>query len=132
MSTRFVTNLLVALASGFVIVSTQAFSPHIVGWLAFAVTGVAMLTLMAATTLLRRRGRVQRALDGVVAVLAAWTIVETVVFSGTTMSWISFGVACGMLAIAVAALVYHELSTERVVHMLEDVRVARPRAETVA
>ena len=38
MSTRFVSNMLLALAGGFVIVATQAFSPPVVAWIAFAVT----------------------------------------------------------------------------------------------
>jgi heme exporter protein D len=132
MSTRFVTNVLLALASGFVIVATQAFSPHIVGWLAFAVTGVVVLAMTAATALLRRRGLVQRTLDAIVAVLAGWAIVESLVFSGSPMVWLSFGTAAAMLAIAVAGLTQHELSTERVVHTLEDVRTSKPRAESIA
>ena len=131
MSTRYLTNVLLAVAAGFVVVATQAFSSGLAGWLAFAVTGVAVLAMMAATGLARDRGIAQRTLDGVVAVLAAWTIVESLVFAGTLMVWLSFGAAAGMLALAVAGLTMHELSTERVVHTLEDVR--RPeRVETLA
>jgi len=122
MSTRFASNLLLAVASGFVIVVTQAFVPPVVGWIAFGVTGVGVLVLVGATVFLPGRGLVQRTLDGVVAVLAAWTIVETLVFSGMLMVWLTFGAAAAIAAVAVAGLIVHELSTERVVHSLEDVR----------
>ncbi len=124
MSTRFLSNMLLALAGGLVIVATQAFAPPVVAWIAFGVTGVGVLALIGATALAPGRGQVQRTLDAVAAVLAAWTIVETLVFSGMLMVWLTFGAAAGIVAIAAAGLVLHELSTERVVHALEDVRGA--------
>jgi uncharacterized membrane protein SirB2 len=132
MSTRFVSNLLLVLAGVVVIVATQAFAPATVAWIAFAVTGVGVLVLMAATALAPARGHVQRALDGIAAVLAAWTVVESLVFSGTTMVWLTFGAAAGIVAIGVAGLIAHELSTERVVHSLEDVRSADRHMEALA
>lgn len=122
MSTRFVSNMLLALAGGLVIVATQAFLPPVVAWIGFGVTGVGVLVVIGATALAPGRGHVQRTLDAVAAVLAAWTIVETLVFSGPLMVWLTFGAAAAIVAVAVAGLVAHELSTERVVHSLEDVR----------
>jgi hypothetical protein len=122
MSTRFVSNVLLALAGGLVLVATQAFVPAVVAWIAFGVTGVGVLVLIGATALVPARGHVQRTLDAVAAVLAAWTIVETLVFSGPLMVWLTFGAAAAIVAVGVAGLVAHELSTERVVHSLEDVR----------
>ena len=74
----------------------------------------------------------QRGLDAAVAVLAAWTIVESLVFDGATLTWITFGTAAAMLVLAVAGLVAHELTTERVVHSLEDVRRTERRHEALA
>lgn len=132
MSTRFVSNVLLALAGGFVLVVTQAFAPPVVGWIAFGVTGVGVLVLTAATALVPGRGSLQRSLDAVVAVLAAWTIVETLVFSGTVMVWLTFGAAAGIVAVALVGLVAHELSTERVVHSIEDVRGHERQMEALA
>lgn len=127
MSIRYATNLVLALASGLVLVATQAFDPGIAGWIAFGVTGVFVLAMTVAASALRRRGWVQRGLDATVAALAAWTIVESLVFNGAALTWISFGTAAGMLVLAVAGLTAHELTTERVVHSLEDVhRSERP------
>ena len=131
-STRYISNMLLALAGGFVIVATQAFTPSTVAWIAFAVTGIGALVLMAATALAPRRGLVQRALDGVVAALTAWTIVESLVFSGALMVWLSFGAAAAIVAIGVVGLTVHELSTERVVHSLEDVRTPDRHVEALA
>ena len=119
MSTRYATNIVLALASGFVIVAVFAFSPNVAGWIAFAVTGVFVLAMTAGASLLPRRSWTQRGLDSAVAALAAWTIVETLVFGGAAQTWITFGAAAGMLALALAGLTAHELTTERVVHSLE-------------
>lgn len=132
MSTRFISNLLLALAGGVVIVATQAFAPSVLAWIAFGVTGVGVLLLMAATALAVGRGHVQRTLDAVAAVLAAWTIVETLVFSGMVMVWLTFGAAAAIVAIGAAGLIAHELSTERVVHSLEDVRTHDRSMEALA
>lgn len=119
MSTRYATNVVLALASGLVIVAVFAFSPEVAGWIAFGLTGVVVLAMTAGAALLPRRGWTQRGLDVAVATLAAWTIVETLVFDGAAQTWITFGTAAGMLALAVAGLTAHELTTERVVHSLE-------------
>jgi hypothetical protein len=56
MSIRYATNILLALASGFVLVSTFAFSSSIAGWIAFGLTGVLVLAMTAGAALLPRRG----------------------------------------------------------------------------
>ena len=86
---------------------------------------------MAATALAPGRGHIQRTLDAVAAVLAAWTIVETLVFSGMVMVWLTFG-AAAIVAIGAAGLIVHELSTERAVHSLEDVRTHNRSMEALA
>jgi len=131
-SNRFISNMLLALAGGLVLVVTQAFAPPVVAWIAFGVTGVGVLLLMAATALAPGRGNVQRTLDAVAGVLAAWTIVETLVFSGMLMVWLTFGAAAALVAVAAAGLIVHELSTERVVHSLEDVRTHDRSMEALA
>ena len=131
-SNRFISNMLLALAGGLVLVVTQAFAPPVVAWIAFGVTGVGVLLLMVATALAPGRGNVQRTLDAVAGVLAAWTIVETLVFSGMLMVWLTFGAAAAIVAVAAAGLIVHELSTERVVHSLEDVRTHDRSMEALA
>ncbi|HET7514359.1 MAG TPA: hypothetical protein VFJ60_06130 [Gaiella sp.] len=87
---------------------------------------------MAATALAAGRDQTQRTLDAVAAVRAAWTIVETIVFSGPVMVWLTFGASAGMVALGVVGLTVHELSAERVVHSLEDVRTRDRSMEALA
>jgi hypothetical protein len=55
-------------------------------------------------------------LDALCGTLAVWTIVVSTVFTGDTVKWLSFGEGLGFAALALAGLIAHELSTERVVH----------------
>ena len=55
MSTRYATNVALALAAGLVLVATQSFSPNVAGWIAFGLTGAFVLAMITAASLLRRR-----------------------------------------------------------------------------
>jgi hypothetical protein len=88
MSTRFVSNAVVALAAGFVVVASQAFSPSTTGWIAFA---IGILTVASVAQADRSRGLAQRAVDGMTAIVSGWTIVASVVFHGTVLLWLSAG-----------------------------------------
>src|SRR5262245_43212696 len=129
MSLRFLTNLGLLLAGGFLVVATQVFSSGVTGWIGLGI-GLGILAAVGAAQLDRSRGLVQRGLDGVAGALAIWTVVESVVFSGATLTWITLGSALGFAAIAAAGLIAHELVTERVVHSLEapSVRELEPAA----
>lgn len=118
MRTRYLFNLGLILLAGFVVVISQGLGAGPVGWVTFG-AGIVFLALAAGGVLARGHGIVQRGLDAAIAVLGAWTIVESVVFAGSTVIWLSFSAALGVLALAVAGLTAHELSTERVVHSLD-------------
>jgi hypothetical protein len=118
MSPRFITNIALALAGGFLVVASQAFRPGLTGWLAFAI-GIGVVVVVGAAQLDRSRGSLQRALDAMTAALAVWTIVASVVFTGTTLTWLSLGEALGFVAVALAGLTAHELSSERIVHAVK-------------
>lgn len=125
MSSRFITNLLLVLAGALVVVVSQAFGASTTGWIVFGVA-LGILGVAGAVQLDRGRGVPQRALDGLAGVLGIWTVIASVVFGGGTLTWLSFAEGLGFVALAVAGLVAHELSTERVVHSLavEDRRTA--------
>ena len=78
-----------------------------------------------------RADTAQRALDGIVAVLGAWTIIEAFAFEATNLEWWSFASACALAALSTVGLVLHEMSTERVVHELS-VTKAEPRPRAAA
>ena len=57
-------------------------------------------------------------IGGLIAVIAAWTVVATLVFPTTTALWLGFASALAYSGLAIGALVLGELTTERVVHHL--------------
>lgn len=118
MSSRFLTNITLALLAGFLVVASQAFAPATMTWLMLGV-GAAALVIVAPAIGLRRRGRAQQGIDALIAILAAWMIVAGLVFAGAAVTWLGFSAAAGIVALAVIGLIVHELSTERVVHSLE-------------
>lgn len=114
MRPRFITNMLLAFAGAFVAVASQAFAPAVAGWTAFGVA-VAILVGLGLAQLDRRRGLIQRALDGLATVLTIWTVAASVIFAGAALRWLTLGEAIGFVLLAVGGLVAHELSQEGVV-----------------
>lgn len=117
MNSRYLTNVLLAIAGAFVVVASQAFSVAAFQWLMFG--GGIVAVLLAGAIVLRERGDAQRGLDAVTGALGAWTIVASLVFAGTAVTWLGFASGAGLFALALAGLTLHELLTERVVHMIE-------------
>jgi hypothetical protein len=117
MNSRYLTNAALAVIGGFTVVASQVWLPATFMWLMFA-AGILAVVLSAAVAL-NGRGVVQRGLDGVTATLGAWTIVASLVFSGSVVTWLGFGSAAAFVALAFIGLTLHELYTERVVHSIE-------------
>jgi hypothetical protein len=117
MNSRFLTNAGLALAGAFTVVASMAWAPSTFMWLMFA-AGIVAVALSSAAAI-RGRGTSQRALDGVIAVLGAWTIVASLVFSAGVVTWLGFASGIGFVGLALAGLTLHELHTERVVHAFD-------------
>jgi hypothetical protein len=116
MNIRFIYNMLLTLAAGFLVVATQAFLPATVAWITFGIA-VASVVLSASSFALRM-GLVQRILSAVAFVIGAWTIVASLVFAPATVLWLGFASALALVGLGVVGLTAHELKTERVVHSL--------------
>jgi hypothetical protein len=114
MSTSFLTNASIAVATGFLVVASQAFASPTTAWIAFGIAiGVLVVSCLAQTD--ASRGRLQRTLDGVIAVVSAWTIVASVVFHGATVRWLSTGEALALVALGIAGLTYNEVREQKAV-----------------
>ncbi len=124
MNSRYVTNLGLALMGGFLVVVSQAWSVSVFMWVMLGIGAAAVA--LAGSIALPGRGRSQRILDGIIGVLGAWTIVASLVFGGTVVTWLGFASGVALVALAVIGLSIHELYTERVVHSFE---VRTPAAE---
>ena len=117
MNSRFLTNAALSIAGGFTVVASMAWAPATFSWLMFAAGIVAVA--LAGAIVVRGRGLAQRSLDGILAILGAWTIVASLVFAGSVITWLGFASGAAFVGLALVGLVLHELSTERVVHSLE-------------
>jgi hypothetical protein len=116
-STRYITNLALMIAGGFLVVATQAFLAPTVAWLTFAIA--AGLTLVGLYMLATRSTIAQRVIGGVASVLGAWTIVASLVFVPATVLSLGFASALAFVGLGLIGLTAHELTTERVVHSLD-------------
>jgi hypothetical protein len=117
LSTRYLSNLALALIAGFVVVASQAFSSSVFTWLAFG-GGVAIVGI-ALEESARDRVSVHGALSAVVAMIGAWTIVSSLVFSASTVVWLGFSAADAVVALAVIGLTLHELHDEQVLRAVD-------------
>lgn len=117
MNSRYLTNIALVILGSFLVVASQAWAPTTFMWLMFG-GGVAALVFSGAAAL-PRRGVSQRVLDGLLAILSAWTIVASLVFAGSTVTWLGFASGVAFVGLAVIGLTLHELITERVVHSFE-------------
>ncbi len=119
---RFGLSLMLAVVGGFLVVESMAFghaTAQAIGW----PVGIGALVLSIALSPSVRRARLKpvawEIIAACAAVLSAWQVVQALVFSSSTAAWLTFADGCGLVAIALGALVAHEMSTERVVHALE-------------
>lgn len=108
MNTRFVTSILLGLAGGFVVVASQAFLAGTVAWLAFGI-GIGALVVALTPAILGERRPLALGVDGLTAALAAWTIVASMVFSGATVTWLSFAEGLGFVAAMLGGLVLNQV-----------------------
>ncbi len=117
MRIRYLSNLVLALVAGFLVVATQAFALPAVKWLTFAIAiGATVISLGTGAI---RVPVAQRVISALAAVIGVWTIVASLVFSLHTVMWLGFASAVALVGLAVVGLTVHELSTERVVHSIE-------------
>jgi hypothetical protein len=117
MNSRYLTNALLAVVGGFTVIASQVWVPATFMWLMFS-AGVLAIIFSSAIAL-KGRGLVQRGLDSLTAILGAWTVVASLVFTGSLVTWLGFGSGVAFAALAFIGLTLHELYTERVVHSIE-------------
>jgi hypothetical protein len=117
MNTRFATSLTLAAAGAVVVVSSQTFATGTTAWIAFGI-GIASLALAGASAPFGRH-LAEHAIDGLTYLLAAWTIVASLVFSGSTVLWLSFAEGAALFGLALASHVLNEVRVTAHVHEVE-------------
>jgi drug/metabolite transporter (DMT)-like permease len=119
MSSRYIAWLAIGVAGAFLIVASDAFtSLATIAWLAFAISIGTLL--VSAGIAYRYRNHVPTLVTSIVtAVVSAWTIVASLVFSLPVVQNLAFAGSLALAGLALAGLTIHELSSERVTHSLE-------------
>lgn len=132
MSTRYISNAVVALLGGLVVVLTFALSSSVgVGWVAFAVA-IAVVGISVLSQLDRRRGLAQRMLDGTLVLVGGTLIATSIVFGGTTMVWLAFALALGLVGLAFGGMTLHEIESWRAAHWLDELHWLAPEVRRPA
>jgi hypothetical protein len=117
LSSRFLLDGLYVIAGAFLTVAAMAWSAGTAGWTAFGVSvGIAVIAAASAALATKTAHRFGH---GLIALVAAWSLVAALIFSGSLLTWFVFGDAIALGVLALADLASHEASTERVVHSLE-------------
>jgi hypothetical protein len=117
LSSRFLLDSLFVVAGAFLAVASMAWAAGTAGWTAFGVS-VGLTALATAIVALAKKTS-QRAAHSVLALVALWSLVAALVFSGSALTWLVFADAIAVGVLALADLTVHEATTERIVHQLE-------------
>jgi hypothetical protein len=125
LSSRFLVDSLFVVAGAFLAVIALAWTAGPAGWTAFGVfTGITVIA--AASAALARRGSVRFG-HGLISLVALWSLIAALTFSGPALTWLVFADAIAVGLLALADLAVHEATTERIVHSLE---VHEPAADS--
>lgn len=117
LSARFMLDNLYAVAGAFLTVTAMAWSAGTAGWTAFGVsTGVAVIAAVSAALAKKTSHRFGH---GLIALVALWSLVAALAFSGPALTWLVFADAIAIGVLGLADLASHEATTERIVHQLE-------------
>ncbi len=129
MSTRYLSNALIALLAGAVVVLSMGLSSATaIGWIAFGVA-IGVLGVSVLVQLDTRRGAVQRALDAGLVAVGGTLLAAGVVFGGTTMIWLVFALALGLVGLAFTGMTLHEVETWRAARQLGRLHWLTPEVE---
>ncbi len=116
-SSRFLLDGLFVVAGAFVTVASMAWASGTAGWTAFGVS--AGVTLLAAASAAVSKSTSRKLGHGAIALVALWSLIAALAFSGTALIWLVFADAIAVGVLALADLAAHEATTERIVHSLE-------------
>ncbi|HUZ19081.1 MAG TPA: hypothetical protein VMU75_00730 [Acidimicrobiales bacterium] len=123
------TNALSVLLGGFIVVASQAFAPGPLSWVVFAVAIGIVVTAVVAQ-LDAARPPAQRGLDAAAVVVGGLLIGFTRVFALSSVVWLSFALALGIVAIGFVGLTLGEIASWRAQRGMADLHwlARRPSA----
>ena len=116
---RFLSWLAIAAAAAFLVVVSVSFSLTSIGTLAFAIS-IGTLVVSAGIAVFDRRYVPSPVPAVVVAMISAWTIVASLIFSQSTVQNLALGASLAIGGLAVVGLTAHEVSHERAAQSVTD------------
>jgi hypothetical protein len=111
-SSRFISNLAVAILGAALVTMSLTFGPTTVSWLALGV-GCAVVLIVLGAFAASGRGPLQRLLDITIVLVAVWMLTAARVFPISSVRWLCFSAACALCLLALTGLVAHEVIVER-------------------
>lgn len=124
---RFASNMLVVAGGMFLAVVSGIWTAGTIQWIGIIVGACAVLIGLGAAAG-TARGNSERGIDLLIGLLGAWTIVASLIFSGTTRLDFALWEGVAFAVLGAIGLILHEQTTERVVHELEVTHGAEARA----
>ena len=116
LSPRFALDTLFVIGGAFLAVVALPFTASVAGWTGFGVfTGLAVIALASA---LFGHGAVRRTSHGILGLVGVWSLIASLLFSGSALTWWVLAGGVAIAVIALADLAAHEVTTEKVVHQL--------------
>jgi hypothetical protein len=122
MLTRFTSWLAIAVAGAFLVVAQASFDAQTTMWLTFAI-GAGALFVSSGLVVGYRKHLPTAVTAGVAAVLSAWMVVSSLVFSLPTVVNLALAEGLALGGLALIGLTTNELAREHVVHTLETTTV---------
>ncbi len=117
MGKQYILNGTALVASGAGIIWSRLFTGGALEWVVF---GLSAAIALAGVVGLKVSGTIRsEAGFSLLGLIGAWSAFVALVYGGATLGWLAFADAIAAALVAGAALVAHELTTERVVHTLE-------------
>jgi hypothetical protein len=117
LSSRFALDILFVIGGAFLAVAAMSFGASVAGWVAFGVT--TGLAVLAAASMVVARKTGHWAGHATVGLIALWSLIAALAFSGTVLTWLVFADAIALGVAALADLTANEIREESVVHRLE-------------
>ena len=116
---RFLAWLAIAAAAAFLVVVSVSFSPTTIGTLAFAIS-IGTLIVSARVAYIDRTSVASVYTTALIALISAWTIVASLVFSRPTVQNLALGASLAIGGLAIVGLTGHEVSVERAPRSAKD------------
>jgi hypothetical protein len=109
---RFLSWMAIGIAAAFLVVATASFSLPVIKWLAVAI-GLGTVILSGSVSLSYRE-HIPTVLTGLAtALVSAWTVVASLVFSEPTVQNLALASGLALAGLAITGITEHELDMER-------------------